>query len=140
MFSHLQFLSPSNFYDQKNGKGALLCKVDLSSAFRLLPIQPTDFSLLGMCIENKYYFDMCMTFGCSIACSTFEKISSFLHWLVVQKAQNQNIIHYLDDFLFTGRRKTSQWSELAEVFQLTCRELGVSINDFKKIQKALVQD
>lgn len=116
---------------QENGKGALLCKMDLSSAFRLLPIHPSDFPLLGICFQEKYYFDRCMPFGCSIACSSFEKFSSFLHWLVAQKSQNYNIIHYLDDFLFVGEQNTLQCSKLAEMFMLTCSELGVPINDKK---------
>lgn len=34
-----------------------LCKMDLSSAFRLIPIHPSDFCLLGMFIDEKYYFE-----------------------------------------------------------------------------------
>ncbi|XP_056008909.1 uncharacterized protein LOC130051257 [Ostrea edulis] len=116
---------------QTSGKGALLCKIDLSSAFRLLPIHPSDFALLGMCIRDQYYFDMCMPFGCAIACSTFEKFSSFLHWLVGRKALNQNLIHYLDDFLFVGKQNTSQCLDIANNFQATCEELGVPINHKK---------
>jgi hypothetical protein len=69
---------------QTFGTGALLCKMDLSNAFRLLPIHPSDFCLLGMRIDDKYYIDKCMPFGCSLACSTFEKLSSFLHWLIAK--------------------------------------------------------
>lgn len=36
------------------GKATLLCKMDLSSAFRQLPIRPSDFCLLGMCIQGKF--------------------------------------------------------------------------------------
>ncbi|XP_062588444.1 uncharacterized protein LOC134250110 [Saccostrea cucullata] len=113
---------------QKLGKGALLCKMDLSSAFRLIPIHPSDFCLLGIRIDDKYYIDKCMPFGCSIACSTFEKFSSFLHWLVSNRAHSSNIIHYLDDFLFAGKADTPNCSQLSEIFQSTCEELGVPIN------------
>lgn len=63
-------------------KTTLLCKMDLSSAFRLLPIHSSDFCLLCMftCIQGKFYIDSRLPFKCSIACSTFEKFSSFLQW------------------------------------------------------------
>lgn len=95
------------------GKATLLCKMDLSNAFHLLPIHSLDFCLLGMCIEGKYYFDKCMPFGCAIACSTFEKFSSFLHWVLAKSCNSPNIMHYLDDFLFAGSRDTSHCTQLA---------------------------
>jgi hypothetical protein len=58
---------------QTLGRGVLLCKMDLSNAFRLLPNHPSDFCLLGIHIDDKYYIGKCMPFGCSIACSTFAK-------------------------------------------------------------------
>lgn len=59
---------------QENGKGALFCKMDLSSAFTLLPIHPSDVPLIGICNQEKYYFDRRKSFviGCPIT----------LHWLV----------------------------------------------------------
>ena len=39
----------------KEGKGSYLIKTDIKSAFRLLPINPSDFELLGMKFQGKYY-------------------------------------------------------------------------------------
>jgi hypothetical protein len=70
---------------QTLGRGALLRTMDLSNAFRLLPIHPSDFCFLGMRIDDKYYIDKCMPFVCSLACSTFEN-SFFLHWQVAKRS------------------------------------------------------
>ena len=70
----------------KMGKGALIGKKDIANAFRLMPIRPEDFCLLGFQFQDKYYFDKSLPFGCSIACATFEKFSSFLNWLVEHKS------------------------------------------------------
>ena len=56
------------------GKGALIRKKDIKSAFRLLPIYPGDFELLGFKIGSNYYLDKCLPMGCSISCSTFLNI------------------------------------------------------------------
>lgn len=52
---------------------------------------------------------------------------------VVQKFQNHNIIHYLDDDLFVGEQNTGTLHcvKLAEIVKLTCRELGIPINKKK---------
>ena len=37
------------------GKGALLGKMDIKSAFKLLPVNPKDFELLGFKLNNEYF-------------------------------------------------------------------------------------
>ena len=62
---------------QELGQGCLLGKSDIKSAFRLLPVNPDDFELLGFKFKDKFYFDKCMPFGCNISCLTFEKFACF---------------------------------------------------------------
>ena len=59
------------------GPGALLAKMDISSAFRLLPVSPQDFCLLGFRHSGAYYIDKCLPMGCSLSCALFEKFSKF---------------------------------------------------------------
>ena len=63
-------------------EGAWLAKVDIKSAFRLLPVSPVDYELLGFKFEGMYYFDWYLPKGCSISCSLFEKFSTFLEFRV----------------------------------------------------------
>ncbi|KAK6171805.1 hypothetical protein SNE40_018232 [Patella caerulea] len=60
------------------GKGALLAKIYIKSAFRLLPIYPGDFDLLGFKLNGSYFFDKCLPMGCSISRAIFEKFLTFL--------------------------------------------------------------
>ena len=53
------------------GKGCLLGKSDIKSAFRLLPVSAFDYDQLGFMFDGKFYFDKAMPFGCSIACKTW---------------------------------------------------------------------
>lgn len=59
--------------------------MDFSSGFGLLPVHPADYSLLSMCIDDQFYIDKCMPFGCSIDCSTFEKFLSLLRRMVAKE-------------------------------------------------------
>jgi hypothetical protein len=39
------------------GRGAVMAKADIQSAFRLLPVHPSDFQLLGMKVSGKFFVD-----------------------------------------------------------------------------------
>ncbi|OCT57837.1 hypothetical protein XELAEV_18002927mg [Xenopus laevis] len=46
------------------GEGALIAKVDIESAFRLLPLHPDSFKLTGCYFQGVFYVDMCLPMGC----------------------------------------------------------------------------
>lgn len=116
---------------QKLGRGALLGKKDIKSAFRLLPIFPGDFDLLGIKVGEDYYVDKCLPMGCSISCAAFEKFSTFLEWIVRIKCNSTSIEHYLDDFLFGGRANDNACIEAMNIFDSVCQDLGVPVADEK---------
>lgn len=64
------------------GKGAFMAKADIASAFDLCPVQPSDFDLLGIKTDMGYWIQKSLPMGVSSACFIFEKVSTFLHWLV----------------------------------------------------------
>lgn len=112
---------------QDLGRGCLLGKSDIKSAFRLLPVAPHDFDQLGFMFDGKFYFDKSMPFGCSIACRTFETFSTFLEFCVARQASVGRLLHYLDDFLFSGKRGTDQCAYIMSVFKDKMTLLGVPI-------------
>lgn len=112
---------------QDLGRGCLLGKSDIKSAFRLLPVSPLDFDQLGFKFDGKFYFDKAMPFGCSIACQTFETFSTFLEFCVARQASVGRLLHYLDDFLFGGRKGTNHCSHIMSVFTDKMTLLGVPL-------------
>ena len=75
-------------------------KIDIKSAFLLLPCYPGDFDFLGFKIGGMYYIDKCMPMGCSITCSTLEHFSKFVQWFVQKVLGLKNLDHYLDYLFF----------------------------------------
>ena len=118
---------------QRLGKGALLEKADIKSAFRLMPVSPKDFCLLGFKFEGKYYFDKALPFGCSISCALFETFSSILEWIIKQKCNQAELEHYLDDFIFGGRVGTDHCLQTMNTFFDMCNCLGVPIANDKTV-------
>ena len=49
------------------GPGSLLAKIDIKSAFRLIPVHPADRHLLAMLWRDSLYIDMCLPFVCTKA-------------------------------------------------------------------------
>ena len=45
------------------GRGTLLAKIDIKSAFRLLPVHPADRHLLAMEWQGSLFIDTCLPFG-----------------------------------------------------------------------------
>ena len=80
------------------GQGCYLSKTDIKNAFRIIPVHPGDYNLLGMKCRDQYYFDKCMPMGCSSSCRTFELFSSALEWVAQNKLHINHILHLLDVF------------------------------------------
>lgn len=118
----------------KLGLGTSMAKRDIKSAFRLLPISPADFWLLGLKDENGYYYiDKFLPMGCKISSALFEKFATFIHWLVSCLADSKTIDHYLDDFFFCGSRDTNVCENNLHVFTSVCKELRVPIAEEKSV-------
>ena len=84
------------------GPGCFLAKTDIKNAFRIIPISPDDYNLLGMQWRGLYYYDRCMPMGCSSSCLTFETFSSAVEWIARKKLNIGLILHLLDDFLIVA--------------------------------------
>ena len=114
------------------GKGALLAKADIESAFRLLPIHPSDFHLLGICANNMFYVDKALPMGASCSPAYFETFSTFLEWVIRQDSGSDLIVHYMDDFLFVAgngeeRSQSLSCQMLVERFESICKKFGVPL-------------
>ncbi|XP_033739602.1 uncharacterized protein LOC117326910 isoform X1 [Pecten maximus] len=116
------------------GPGTLLAKTDIENAFRILPISPNDYELLGMKIAGKYYFDRVLPMGCSISCNLFEQLSTALHWAMENHFQAAGVVHVLDDFLFAGPPNSEKGRADLVSFLALCQRVGIPIKHSKTVQ------
>ncbi|XP_041424912.1 uncharacterized protein LOC108711538 isoform X1 [Xenopus laevis] len=119
---------------RSQGKGALLAKVDIESAFRLLPLHPESFRLTGCHFQGAFYVDLCLPMGCAISCSFFETFSTYLHWQLYKRSGNKAIAHYLDDFLIIGPRHSAICQDTLAIFLHMLKELGVPVAVDKTVE------
>ncbi len=81
------------------GRGAWLAKLDITSAFKVMPIHPDSWHLFGILWERKYYFAVRLTFGCKSSPKMFDMLSEAICWILSNNNAIPHLIHLLDDFL-----------------------------------------
>jgi len=81
------------------GPGTLLLKVDLKSAYRIVPVHALDRHLLGVQWQGGVYVDQALPFGLRSAPILFMAVADAIGWALM-KAGIVLHLHYLDDFLF----------------------------------------
>ena len=122
------------------GQFSLIAKTDIEEAFRLLPMHPDDYHLLGFSLgNNAYYYDKCLPMGLKLSCSYFEKLSCALQWIMVNKFSCPGVSHILDDFIFVGPPSSDICSKSLNDFLKLCEHLSVPIKHSKTCYPATEQ-
>lgn len=112
-------------YRIKNQKGPVfLAKTDIKSAFRIIPIHPDDYPLLGFTFDNKFYYDKVLPMGCASSCRIFSAFSTAIKWIAVNKLGVQAMVHILDDFLLIVEGKNNCAQQLNR-FLCFCDKAGI---------------
>ena len=80
------------------GPTPYMAKVDIKHAFRLCPVQPSEWPLLCFHWLGSFFFDSCLPFGLRSSPFIFNSFADALLWILTSILSIQLIIHYLDDF------------------------------------------
>ena len=106
------------------GQGALLAKVDLKSAYRVIPVHRDDWHLLAIQWESHTYLDTALPFGLRSAPKLFSAVADALAWCMWKQGVRHQL-HYLDDYLLLGPPMSSTCAEYLSVTLQLCSALGV---------------
>ncbi|XP_070564682.1 uncharacterized protein [Ptychodera flava] len=112
---------------QRLGQGALITKVDIKHAFRLCPVRKADWHLLGFKWQGLFFFDRVLPFGLRSAPFLFNRLAEALLWIVKNRANTQDLIHYLDDYFGAGPPNSPRCQYLLDTMLNTCRDLAIPI-------------
>ena len=117
---------------RSQGQAAFMAKLDIKSAFRLLPVRREDWPLLGYCWKGHYYFDTQLPFGLRSAPFLFTCFANTISWILTYCYKIRNIEHYLDDYILSAK-SFRKCKEMMEIMICACRELGVPLAPDKVI-------
>lgn len=111
--------------------GALLAKVDVESAYRLIPVHPEDRWLQAVEWQGQFYIDPMLPFGLRSAPKIFNAAADALEWCLRDRGI-RHVYHYLDDFIIIGPPGAPDCAEALDILNRTCTELGVPIAEHKR--------
>ena len=106
----------------KAGKGSMLMKRDLKSAFRMIPICTEDQWLLFFEWEGTYYQELFLPFGLRTAPFIFNLFGEAFEW-ILQRKYSWTLKRYLDDFLMIFPPDFNV-AVASEQFDGICSQLG----------------
>ena len=108
------------------GQGAQLAKIDIKSAYRLVPVHPAQRKWLGMQWQGRVYVDGMLPFSLRSAPKLFNAVADALKWCVTKRGV-QHIYHYLDNFIVLCSPGTEECGAYLSTLQQVCQELGVPL-------------
>ncbi|CAG2240910.1 unnamed protein product [Mytilus edulis] len=115
------------------GQSCQMAKTDVENAFRIIPIQKSDYNLLGFNWNGFFYYDKCLPMGASSAQKIFETLSVALQWIMQSKYRSGGMSHILDDFLFVGPPQSQKCNQDLQTFIQLCNRLGIPIKKEKTV-------
>lgn len=110
---------------------ALMSKADLRHAFRLIPVRPDQWWLLGFCWEGQYFHDTCLPFGLRSACSLFNELADVLCQALEHHSGNELVFHYLDDFFFFSPQNSDLCRRAYQCFLDLCSFCNIPVANDK---------
>ena len=112
------------------GPGALMAKLDVKSAYRIVSVHPQDRSLLGMKWENSVFVDRALPFGLRSAPKIFNAVADALEW-IMKDLGVQQLWHYLDDYITCGAPESDECQLNLQMLVDVCRYLGIPLAEEK---------
>ena len=106
--------------------GAYMAKTDIKNAFRIIPVHPSSYHLLGFKWKEKFYHDRTLAMGLSSSCQIFETFSSALQHISQEHLRIRHMLHILDDFLFIAPSQIQCHHHLHQ-FSGLCETLGIPL-------------
>ena len=101
------------------GKGALMFKVDIKHAFRLIPVHGDDWSIHCMVWCDKYFVDKALPFGLRSSPALFNHFAEAVCWVFRNNYDVAHLEHYLHDFMGVAPPSTSAATSTAALQKAT---------------------
>ena len=115
-----------------SGTSSFMAKLDIRHAFRLCPVRPAQWGLLGYCWQGQYFFDTRLPFGSRSSPFIFNTFADLLLWILIVVAGVSGVIHYLDDFFLCAPSAEECQANMDTMVSLFT-ELGIPLADDKTV-------
>ena len=117
---------------QALGPNVFMAKLDIRHAFRLCPVRPDQWGLLGYCWQGEFYVDTRLPFGSRSSPFIFNTFADLLLWILIYIGGILCVIHYLDDF-FICAPSAAKCKKDMDAMQSIFSALGVPLASDKTV-------
>ena len=113
------------------GPGAVMSKMDMRDAFKLVPAKIADLRLQGFRWLGAFFIDTQQIFGGSPSVSNFDQVAETVLNIVLSETKiNKHQVHRtLDDVACVAQPATGHCQEFTAAYRRVCGELGVPLAD-----------
>ena len=109
------------------GRSALMAKLDIDHTFRLCPVSPVDWHLLGTHWEGFYFIELRLPFALCSSVFMVNSSADALEWILRNKYNLKVLPHYPDDFFTAGPADSPQYQLNLKISQQVFDKLGVPL-------------
>ena len=117
----------------KLGRGALMAKFDVQSAYRNVAVLPSQRYLLGMKWRSKFFVDLVLPFGLRSAPFIFNSVAELVEWILHHNYSIRELLHYLDDYITAGPPESPDCARNLAVASSVCLTLGLPLHPDKTV-------
>ena len=117
---------------QKLGVNSIMCKADITDAFKQIPINPKQWHLFCMKWDNQYYHFVRLPFGSRSSPKLFDNLSKAVCWIAINNYKIENILHLLDDFLAI-EKPSNDGHRLMALLTMIFNKLAIPLSKKKTI-------
>ena len=110
-----------------------MAKFDVEAAYRNIAVHPDDQYLLGMKWRGQFFVDLALPFGLRLAPYIFNSVADMVEWIILNRYNVADLMHYLDDFLTAGPAGANQCAQNLQTSLAVCRLLGLPLHPGKCI-------
>ena len=103
----------------------LMSKVDIKHAFRVLPVRPEDWKLLGHFWKHCYFIDTRLPFRLRSSPAIFNRFANLTCWVTQHIFHLRSLVHYADDYFLVSSQEEGLASQ--EIRRLCQAFLEMSI-------------
>ena len=118
---------------QKMGHNCLMSKMDIKHAFRIIPVKPSQWPLLGTQWDGFFFVDTRLPFGLRSSPAIFNCFADVVCRILQHNAGLPNITHYSDDFFLVSPANMSQAMIEVQKAENHFQHLGIPLSPEKKL-------
>ena len=108
------------------GRNCLMFKIDIKHAFRVLPIRPSQWILMGSVWMGFYFVDIRLPFGLRSSPGIFTRFADAVCWIIKNVYKLPLTIHYSDDYFFVALHPNSAQKDFEVAIQ-AFQDLGLPV-------------